>query len=329
MMLRYLGSRFLRILKLFMDNILVPKGYVVTRIDCGQFYIFNPSDSAQGYILYTAGTYGAGTELVAQMLFSELAKESRWVVDVGAHYGFYTLLAAVRVSSSGKVLAFEPSKENFRVLKLNIALNKLRNVEPLNVGLWDRETKAYIGIPRGGASGENTLAIDVKRSDRVETAKLLRFDTLAREMNVDVIDLVKIDVEGAEFHVIKGFGSYLEKCKYILLEVHPQHMAKLGSSPMAMYNYLKKMGFQVYLLGEWKIVQPLVIEHYKKKITVRHHALVTRLDIDRVINLARKLKREGYKLTPMMFFDRRHRLAIHINTIINTVKSVLRECHGR
>lgn len=111
MVLRCLGSWFHKSVKLFVDSVLVPRGYVVTRINYGQLYIFNPSDSAQGYILYTVGMYGAGTELVAQMLFSKLAEESRWVVDVGAHYGFYTLLATVRIGSSSKVLAFEPSKE--------------------------------------------------------------------------------------------------------------------------------------------------------------------------------------------------------------------------
>ena len=329
MVLGCLGSRLHKSVKLFVDNVLVPRGYVVTRIDYGQLYIFNPSDSAQGYILYTVGTYGAGTELVAQMLFSKLAEESRCVVDVGAHWGFYTLLAAVRIGSSGKVLAFEPSKENFRVLKLNVALNKLRNVELLNVGLWDREAKACIGIPRGRVSGENTLAIDVKRSNRVETVKLVRFDTIARGMNIDVVDLVKIDVEGAEYHVIKGFGSYLDRCKHILLEVHPQHMVKLGSNPIAMYSYLREMGFQVYLLDERRIVQPLVIEHCKEKIFVRHHVLVTRLDVDRVVDLALRLKKEGYRLTPARFFDRRHRLAMHINTVINTVRSMLRRYYGR
>lgn len=104
------------------------------------------------------------------------------------------------------------------MLKLNVALNRLRNVELLNIGLWDRDAEAHMGIPRGRVSGENTLAMDVKQSDRVEIVKLVRFDTIAKEMNIDVVDFVKIDVEDAEFHVIKGFGPYLDKCKYILLK---------------------------------------------------------------------------------------------------------------
>jgi hypothetical protein len=114
--LGFAGLVFSSVRKLI-DRLVVPKGFIVARIDRGQTFFFNPSDSAQGYLLFTTGRYGAGTELMAQQLFASIVREGDIVVDVGAHYGFYTLIAASRVGPRGLVLAFEPSKLNLKVFK--------------------------------------------------------------------------------------------------------------------------------------------------------------------------------------------------------------------
>lgn len=103
----------------FLGWLVVPEGYVPLYLcNLGLTYFFNPSDSAQGLQLYLHGKYGAGSELLAQLAFYNVIRKGDVVVDVGAHYGFYTLLAAKKAGDEGTVLSFEPSKENFRVLKL-------------------------------------------------------------------------------------------------------------------------------------------------------------------------------------------------------------------
>jgi len=57
------------------DKVLIPKGFVFTYIDCGQLFFFNPSDSAQGRLLYVSGRYGVGSELLAQKMFAMLIRE--------------------------------------------------------------------------------------------------------------------------------------------------------------------------------------------------------------------------------------------------------------
>ena len=325
-LLKYIGSMYNKRIRTFINSLLVPKGYIVSRIDRGQLFVFNPSDSAQGYAYYVTGLYGDLNELIVQQIFQNLVENKRYIVDAGAHYGFYTLIAAVRISKSGKVLAFEPSKDNFRVLKLNIVINRLQNVKLFNVGLWDHETEAYLGMPKGTRNtGEKTLAINVNQSDDIEIIKLKRLDTILNNLNINRVNLAKIDVEGAEYHVIKGFGTYLDECENIIIEVHPRKMLKLGYSPIELYNMLKKHGFEVYLIDRRKIIVPINIENIKRisRTAARYHVFASRLDSEYVLRIVLSTTR-WYNLTSLSFFDKRHRLTVSLNKFLNKTITTLR-----
>jgi len=114
--------RVLNIQNIVLRNI-VPNELVEFVIDKGQRFFTIPSFSAQGYYLFVTGHYGVATELVFQKIFASVVKQGYFVVDVGAHFGYHTLIAAERVGNSGLVLAFEPSHFNFRTLKLNTKIN--------------------------------------------------------------------------------------------------------------------------------------------------------------------------------------------------------------
>ncbi len=261
---------------------------MMTTIDKGQLYLFDPKTSAQGFLLCTTGKYGAGSELMAQQLFSLIIREGDVVVDVGAHFGFYTLIAAVRVGPKGFVFSFKPSSFNFRVLKLNILLNKLKNVRIFKVALSDKGGRACLGIPKGRMSGEDTLAIEPTQAERGEYVKMKRFDEIARQLSINKIDVVKVDVEGAEYLVLKGFDRYLDKCKHIILEVHPEKMIKLRSNPRSLYQLLEERGFSLYLLDSKHGIMPM--KFLKPEILkLRHHLLATR-------SLRRELNKIKFRL---------------------------------
>ncbi len=235
-------------------------------------FIFKPSRAMQPLMLVLTGSYGFGSELVAQRIFYMLANYSNVIADVGAHYGFYTLLAA---SSNAKmVLSFEPSRENYEILKLNVNMNSLSNVKTYMLALADYNGQANLGIPRGGKSGENTMAVN-EDALLVEKVHVRRFDSLAYEEGIKSVDLVKIDVEGAELKVLKGFGDYLKIVQYILVEVHPKQIEVLGDSTIKLYEYLNSLGYEIYCIYS---KEPYIYSSYTSSAKSicsmeRHHIL--------------------------------------------------------
>lgn len=150
-------------------------------------------------------------------------------LDVGAHHGYYVLLASPRVR---KVIAVEP-KASFRmVLAENIKRNGLANVTVIDTPLFS-----------GSVRGSIRKSTFRPRADgQLETVML---DSLGLAP-----DIIKIDVEGAEYDVLKGGRETLAvHHPTILLEMHPHKMSRFGCVPQDILRFLQKLGYVVDVLG--------------------------------------------------------------------------------
>lgn len=139
------------------------------------------------------------------------------VVDVGAHIGLYSLLAAKIVGSNGSVIAVEPEPGNFDLLSLNVRTNGLTNVRPLDVALADRVGTAALCF------GEHTGAYSLVGGGASVTVPVTTLDVVAEEHLSGRIDLLKIDVEGAEMAVLRGGEKTIHsspKMKCIVASYH-------------------------------------------------------------------------------------------------------------
>jgi FkbM family methyltransferase len=149
------------------------------------------------------------------------------VVDIGAHIGHYTIIASKRVGANGKVVAIEASPSNFEILNRNIKLNQLANIINLNHVVYSKETKLKLYLP-GEESGHtiyNTVISDRARNEDkfVEVnANTLDYLLQSKGIKQEQINWIKIDVEGAEFEVLKGAANILSNSKdiAILIEIH-------------------------------------------------------------------------------------------------------------
>ena len=156
-------------------------------------------------------------------------KEGDIVIDVGAHIGPYTLKASKRVGLNGKVVAIEADPENFDILNRNIQLNKLTNVIALNYAAYSKEDKIKLFLPGKGEELSytkfNTVMTDRAGNEKkyVEV-KANTLDYLLQSSGIkhEQVNWIKIDVEGAEFDVLKGAKNILSKSKDIslLIEIH-------------------------------------------------------------------------------------------------------------
>ena len=116
------------------------------------------------------------------------------VIDVGAHCGFYTLLASRAIGEKGYVIAFEPHTMNFKILTLNISLNNVNNVKSVKValGAHSSDGKLYLGEDSGAHS------IVAKRRYYIPI-KVRKLDDIIEELIIENIPkgkmLIKIDAE--------------------------------------------------------------------------------------------------------------------------------------
>jgi FkbM family methyltransferase len=154
-------------------------------------------------------------------------KQGDIVVDIGAHIGLYTIISSKRVGTKGKVVAIEADPGNFEMLNRNIKLNQLTNVIPLNYAVYSKETKIKLYLPSGesGFTKYNTIMSNwVNTEDKFVEVNANTLDYLLQlnQIREEQVNWIKIDVEGAEFEVLKGAQNVLSKSKDIalLMELH-------------------------------------------------------------------------------------------------------------
>jgi FkbM family methyltransferase len=165
-------------------------------------------------------------------------------VDVGANVGIHTLAIAHHVSEGGAVVAFEPHPVNHRLLVHNIQQNHLHHVAAENFGLAEVAT-TLTGI--GRADGGNwSLA---SQGDYRFEVRLVRLDDYLHEHPLPRLDLMKIDVEGAEVRVLRGARHMIERFRpLIVFEVCPSWMAKMKTSVAELFAELVEHGYSIHPL---------------------------------------------------------------------------------
>lgn len=155
--------------------------------------------------------------------------------DVGAHTGYYSILASKLVGEKGFVYAFEPSQRNLSFLKLNLGLNSCKNVKIINACVGDRTGLVDFN------SGPNSTMGHIGKGDL--KVKMVSLDYLFKNI-INPPDLIKIDVEGAENLVLYGSRKLLKLFKpKILLAIHSEELYLQCS------KFLKDLNYKVILIA--------------------------------------------------------------------------------
>jgi FkbM family methyltransferase len=197
-------------------------------------------------------------EVGTTRLLQQVIKPGMVVVDAGAHVGYYTLLAARHVAPAGKVYAFEPAPANFDLLLRNIQRNEYANVVAVNAALSKGAGQATLYLT-GLDNGRHSLfrhGLPQQGSVVVQTTTL---DAFLEAEGWPRVDLVKVDVEGAEADVLKGMEQLLRKPGELklILEFNPLLLRSAGLDPLQFLNRPADWGFDVYWIDEKKGPMPL------------------------------------------------------------------------
>lgn len=163
-------------------------------------------------------------------LLSMLKKEDT-VYIIGAHIGTLVVPVGKLVK---EVIAFEPNPETFELLERNIHLNYLRNVQIHNHAVYNKETEIsfYQSKVNSGGSKVQPVKDDYMYNyDNPETIRVSSkiLDVFVQERNISMPDVIIIDIEGAEFHALKGASGCLQHARCLYIEFVPHHLTNVAN----------------------------------------------------------------------------------------------------
>jgi FkbM family methyltransferase len=171
-------------------------------------------------------------------------KPGMTVMDIGADTGYYTLLFAKRVGRPGRVIAFEPIPSARETLERNISLNNYTNITVCDFALFSSNGSAVLESPRELSRINPRKTMNENGDIKIQT-KI--FDECFSELNIQTIDIAKIDVEGAELDVLHGMRHSLGKYHpALLIEVHPDHLRHFSYRPEDLVEFLDDMKYCVH-----------------------------------------------------------------------------------
>ncbi len=175
-------------------------------------------------------------------------------VDVGSHFGTFALLAAHAVGPDGKVHAFEPHPAAYRILVFNIRLNKLsntfahRNAVADTRGFREFDIRGEAMLSSLAPHGARIGAHDIVKTIRVETLRL--DDVFAADAKK--VNLIKVDVEGAELMVFSGAAGLLSRepaeAPVWIFEYEPVNYARFGYMPRDLMRFLLHYEYGIWSL---------------------------------------------------------------------------------
>ena len=182
-------------------------------------------------------------------LLSQVLRPGMTFVDAGANMGLYTLFAARKIGERGVVLAIEPSTRECQRLLKNVAVNSLSNVRVLQNAVSDSHSEVDLLVAEDARSGHNTLgafAYDTSLATR-ESVHAERLDDIVQREGLSRVDIIKLDIEGAELRALKGAVGILDRFRpLLLLELADRALRHQDSSSSQIWDFCRQRGYKLF-----------------------------------------------------------------------------------
>ncbi len=208
-------------------------------------------------------------------IFKQLFRSDMTFIDVGANVGLFSALALSTNEFSGKVICMEPHGESRQYLELTLAINK-KMLSSDSLILSAKAASDFDGeavlFKNPQNKGDNRLYSDALLADS-EKISVTTIDKLCADNNIDKVQFLKIDVQGAEGKAIAGASNILsnsEDC-IILSELWPYGLSQYGSSIYDYLGLLKELGFSLFKLEKKGRLSALDIDGIVEKYQGRKY----------------------------------------------------------
>lgn len=182
-------------------------------------------------------------------LLAKLCHPGMVAVDIGANIGHHTLAIAHYLGDNGVVWAFEPEPGNFATLQRNIRLNNCLNINPVNKAIGARSGKEWLYVSQSH-NGNHCIYQPLNGKRRAIPIDLVAMDDFFPASQR--IDLIKMDIEGAEGFALTGMKRCLAKNPnlIILMEFWPARLTQAGFIPEQVLSDLQTVGFVFEYIDE-------------------------------------------------------------------------------
>lgn len=201
-------------------------------------------------ILHSCGAYEPH---ITRLLESTLRAGDTFI-DVGANFGYMTLLGSSLVGDAGRVISFEPLSVNADYCQQNIELNNVKNVSLLRYGLWSERKVMRVTGPDTFLGGAHLMNGATPAEVIVEETVCLTLDAALNDLHthLDNLRLIKIDIEGAEPFALDGMAETLRNVKpIIVLEVNRHCLRGFwGVDSDAIWERLSSLDYDVLAFPE-------------------------------------------------------------------------------
>ncbi|MES2597868.1 MAG: FkbM family methyltransferase [Verrucomicrobiota bacterium] len=201
--------------------------------------VFPPRRNLIGRALYLTGVW----EPEVTGAIRALLRPGMVVFDVGGDAGYHSLLFAKAVGATGRVIVFEPIPKAQERIAENLQLNGFGHASILGLALGRARGSFVLESPFTASrinlqkkeTGENDIRVEVHR-----------LDDLAESEKLPRADLIKIDVEGAEFEVLSGMADYVARHRPdFLIELHPDFLPQFGAKVQDVTDWLTSRNYRL------------------------------------------------------------------------------------
>ena len=227
---------------------------LLNRLSPAKSQILECKGALEGYRMcidwnrFRSFVYGTWEPEVLQVVTSTI-KPGMTVIDIGAHIGYYSLLFAKCVGSAGRIFSFEPLPGNFALLQKNIQLNNLHQVTTFNQAIFSSNREITLTVPDDQPNpGSGSAYIHGGAQEfRVEAISV---DAFCEESAIRP-DILKMDVEGAEYEVLMGARETISRCRpKLLIELH-HFDGNLAAHPVP--DLLAGWGYGIQWIERWEL----------------------------------------------------------------------------
>ncbi len=178
-------------------------------------------------------------------------KKDNVFIDIGANIGAYTLIASKLVEKTGMVIAFEPVNTINKMLIENIMMNDLTNITVEKKAVYDQNTNLELFISNEQNMGMSSILNHSHESGEKQKIEAITLDNYVQLKKLAKIDLVKIDIEGAEIHALKGMKQSLVKFKpTLIIEISDGILENSSVKSNAIYDFLFDLNYVPYNIDE-------------------------------------------------------------------------------
>jgi FkbM family methyltransferase len=173
-------------------------------------------------------------------------------IDIGANIGYYSLLASRRVGPSGRVVAIEPFPQFCGIIERNLMLNDVHNVRVVPMAAWDQEETVTIFTKLRNPEGVTSVMPSWAKHWRLEEYGEVPARPLSKLLSSEEVmqaRVIKVDVEGAEWRVLRGMETLLERGRRdleVIVEVSPAMLRVHGETMANLVAFFEKFGFYAY-----------------------------------------------------------------------------------